>query len=231
MQQPMDAPRQHRGHPALFALVVVGGAAVSAFFVHQSVQVEWSADSVRALVEQAGIWGPLIFLAMMTFRFAVLIPSPILLAAAGICFGVFAGTVYGGLGLLLSALFKFAVAKVLGRELLIARLPEPARRRLNVANSGLGVGALGAASGYPIGPAGVIHVGAILSGMRLIPFAIAVGVGSIIRAGTFSYFGNALTAGEGLAAATGVMVAVAVLPLLVPRWRAWAFAQIGSGRS
>jgi uncharacterized membrane protein YdjX (TVP38/TMEM64 family) len=215
----------------LFAFIVVGTAVVSGFFVHHSLQIEWSAESIRSVVDQAGYWGPLIFLAMMTFRFAVLIPSPILLAAAGVCFGVFAGTVYGGLGLLLSALFKFAVAKLLGREWLIARLPEPARRRLALANSGLGVGALGAASGYPVGPAGVIHVGAILSGMRLVPFAVAVGVGSFIRAGTFSYFGKALTEGEGLAAATVVMVAVAFLPLLVPRWRTWALAQVSTQRS
>jgi uncharacterized membrane protein YdjX (TVP38/TMEM64 family) len=213
---------------ALVVVSLIGLVALSGFFVRESLQVEWSADSVRALVEQAGFWGPAIFLFMMTFRFAVLIPSPILLTAAGVCFGVFAGTVYGGLGLLSSALFKFAVAKLLGREALIARLPEPTRRRLGLANTGLGTGVLGLASGYPVGPAGVIHVGAILSGMRILPFVLAVGVGSLIRAGTFSYFGNALTEGEGLAIATGVLIAVAALPLLVPPWRAWFFAQIRS---
>ena len=154
---------------ALFVVIVLGVALVSGFFARESVQIEWSAESVRLLVEQAGFWGPLIFLVMMTFRFAILIPSPILLTASGICFGVVAGTVYGGLGLLFSALLKFAVAKLAGRESLIARLPESARGRLVVANSGLGVGLLAAVSSYPVGPAGLIHVGAILSGMRIVP--------------------------------------------------------------
>jgi uncharacterized membrane protein YdjX (TVP38/TMEM64 family) len=155
----------------LFVIVALGIALIGGFFVRESIQVEWRAESVRVLVEQAGFWGPLFFLVMMTFRFAVLIPSPILLTASGICFGVIAGTIYGGLGLLLSALLKFAVAKLAGRESLIARLPESARRRLAVVNSGLGIGLLGAASSYPVGPAGLVHVGAILSGIRIVPFA------------------------------------------------------------
>jgi len=221
-----QAAREEQGRRAILVLTGIAIAALSGYFVRESLEIEWSAESVRTVVEHAGFWGPVIFLFMMTFRFAVLIPSPILLTAAGVCFGVFAGTVYGGLGLLSSALLKFAVAKLLGREALIARLPDPTRRRLAVANSGLGVGILGLASGYPVGPAGVIHIGAILSGMRLVPFAVAVGVGSIIRAGTFSYFGNALTEGDGLPLATGVLVAVAVSPLLVPPWRAWVAAQL-----
>jgi uncharacterized membrane protein YdjX (TVP38/TMEM64 family) len=223
MEQLMSGRSRRR---AIFVAVALGIALVGSVFAHESVQVDWNADSVRTIVEQAGFWGPLIFLAMLTFRFAVLIPSPILLTAAGICFGAVAGTVYGGLGLLLSALLKFAVAKLAGRESLIARLPESVRRRLAVANSGLGVSLVGAASGYPIGPAGLIHVGAILSGMRILPFTLAVGIGSVIRAGTFSYFGNALTEDGGIAIATGVLAAVAVVPLLVPPWRSWLIAQV-----
>jgi uncharacterized membrane protein YdjX (TVP38/TMEM64 family) len=215
----------------LFFVVALGVVLVSGFFVRESIQVEWSAESVRILVEQAGFWGPLIFLVMMTFRFAVLIPSPILLTASGICFGIVAGTIYGGLGLLLSALLKFAVAKLAGRELLTAQLPESARRRLAVVNSGLGIGLLGAASSYPVGPAGLVHVGAILSGMRIIPFAIAVGVGSVIRAGAFSYFGNALTEGDGLAIAASILATVTIVPLLVPPWRSWLVAQVRTPRS
>jgi uncharacterized membrane protein YdjX (TVP38/TMEM64 family) len=223
--------RQRGRRRALFVVVAFGVALVSGLTARESVQIEWSAESVRVVVEQAGFWGPLIFLAMMTFRFAVLIPSPILLTASGICFGVVAGTIYGGLGLLLSALLKFAVAKVAGRESLIARLPESARGRLAVAHSGLGIGLLGAASSYPVGPAGLIHVGAILSGMRIVPFAVAVGAGSVIRAGTFSYFGNALTEGDGLAIAAGVLAAAAVVPMLVPPWRSWLVAQVRAPRS
>jgi len=215
----------------LFFAVALCVALVSSYFVRESIRVEWTAESVRTLVEQAGFWGPLIFLVMMTFRFAVLIPSPLLLTASGICFGVVAGTIYGGLGLLLSALLKFAVANLAGRESLIARLPEAARRRLAVVNSGIGIGVLGAASSYPIGPAGLVHVGAILSGIRIAPFALAVGVGSLIRAGTFSYFGNALSRGDGLAIAAGILIAVTVFPLLVPAWRGWLFAQVGAPRS
>ncbi|MFQ5418465.1 MAG: TVP38/TMEM64 family protein [Myxococcota bacterium] len=228
---PQDPPRRRATRRALAAIAVVAIAVIASFFVRESLEVEWTAESVRAAVEQAGFWGPVIFLMMMTFRFVVLIPSPILLSAAGICFGVAAGTLYGGLGLLLSALLKFAVAKLLGRELLIAHLPQSARQRLKLANSRLGIGALGAASGYPIGPAGIIHVGAILSGMRIVPFTLAVGVGSVLRAALFSYFGNAFTQGEGLVLATLLLIGVAVVPLAVPPWRAWIVDQVSAART
>jgi uncharacterized membrane protein YdjX (TVP38/TMEM64 family) len=231
-QSERERPTSQRGRRRLLFLVVVLGVALtSGFFARESIRVDWSAESVRVLVEQAGFWGPLFFLVMMTFRFAVLIPSPILLTASGICFGVIEGTIYGGLGLLLSALLKFAVAKLAGRESLIAGLPKSARRRLALANSRLGVGLLGTASSYPVGPAGLVHVGAILSGMRIVPFTLAVGVGSVIRAGTFSYFGNALSEGDGLAIAAGILTAVAIVPLLVTPWRSWLVAQVRAPRS
>jgi uncharacterized membrane protein YdjX (TVP38/TMEM64 family) len=229
-REPERRARRRGRRRLLFFAVALCVALVSIFFVRESIRVEWTAESVRTLVEQAGYWGPLIFLLMMTFRFAVLIPSPVLLTASGICFGVVAGTIYGGLGLLLSALLKFAIANLAGRESLIARLPESARRRLTVVNSGVGIGVLGAASSSPFGPAGVIHIGAILSGMRIAPFALAVGVGSLIRAGTFSYFGNALSRGDGLAIAAGILAAAAVAPLLVPAWRGWFLAQVRAPR-
>jgi uncharacterized membrane protein YdjX (TVP38/TMEM64 family) len=225
---PTASPFRWRRGVVVLALLFV--AAVSGMLVRESLQVEWSAESVRAVVAQAGLWGPIIFLAMMTFRFAVLIPSPILLSAAGICFGVTAGTVYGGAGLLLSAVLKFAIARLLGREALIARLPRGVRDRLALANSRIGLGALGAASGYPVGPAGLIHVGAILSGISFVPFALAVGIGSVVRAATFSYFGNAITGGEGLTLATTLLVGLTLVPLCVPSWRAWLVAGVGSIR-
>ena len=46
--------------------------------------VEWSPESVRATVRDAGIWAPLLFIALVTFRLVILIPSQILLAAAGL---------------------------------------------------------------------------------------------------------------------------------------------------
>jgi uncharacterized membrane protein YdjX (TVP38/TMEM64 family) len=187
--------------------------------VRDSLDIEWNADSVRELVAEAGIWGPLILVGMMTFRFAFMIPSPILLTAAGICFGFALGTLYGGLGLLLSALFKLLVAQAAGRQMLLEQLPPRVRQRLAMADSGVGVGVIAVATSYPVGPAGLLHIAAILSGMSVLPFALAVGAGSLVRAGTFSLFGDALVEGEGLLTATAVLAAVMGIPLLVPRWR------------
>jgi len=205
-----------------YLVVLVGVSAL----VRDSLEIEWNAQSVRELVAEAGIWGPLLFLGMMTFRFVFMIPSPILLTAAGICFGVALGTLYGGLGLLLSAVLKLVAAQIAGREMLLEQLPVRVRQQLALADTRLGVGVIGVITSYPVGPAGLLHIAAILSGVSTLPFVLAVGAGSLIRAGTFSLFGNALVAGEGLLTASVVFGALMGLPLLVPGWRSYLLGRI-----
>ncbi len=70
----------------------------------------------------------------------------------------------------------------------------------------------------------------LLAGMAMAPFLTTIGIGSLIRAGSFSLFGDALIEGEGLAWAAGALVALSIAPLLVPAWRAWLVAQLRNVR-
>ncbi len=83
---------------------------------------------------------------------------------------------------------------------------------------------VGIGTGYPVGNVTGYHAAAALTPMRVEVFTAAVALGSLVRAWTYSFFGNAIlerSNAELVAIAAGVGLAAALLPLLHPRVRAW----------
>jgi uncharacterized membrane protein YdjX (TVP38/TMEM64 family) len=199
------------------ALVVL---VVGASFLRDALGIEWNIGSVHALVEESGLWAPLLFISLVTFRVLILVPSQILLAAAGLLFGATLGTVYGAVGMTLSGLLNFAAVRVAGIDAIRERLPGRFSGAVAVARSNVGAGALAIATGYPVGPISAFQLGAALTGMGLVSFAGAVALGATVRAATYSFLGSGLVDGERLLAGTAVLAAAAVVPLLFPRSRA-----------
>ena len=83
-------------------------------------------DELALLVEGAGIWGPLVYIAIkaLTFTFAPLSAGPIQFAS-GILFGVIPGTLYSVLGEVIGGSVNVLIARQLGR-----RIVKRFRRRL-----------------------------------------------------------------------------------------------------
>ena len=206
-----------------FAVAVVS----SSLLVRERLDLEWSVESLRALVAQAGAWGPALYVALLSFRFAVLVPSSILLTAAGLCFGALPGTLYATLGLTLSALLKFGIARIAGSDFLLRQLPQPWRSTLEVGDRRATVGGLAVICAYPFGPKHVFQIAAILSGMSLGKYLLAVAGGAKFRAGVFSFLGEAISTGQGLFWVTALLVAIGAIPFVIPPWRAWLFPRAG----
>lgn len=201
---------------AVLLLLLLGSS-----LLRDAMGVEWSADSVRETVRNSGVWAPLLLISMLAFRFLLLIPSQILLAAGGLLFGTVSGTLYGTLGLLCGGLVQFAIARGAGADAVTSRLPPRFDGALALARSRAGVGALTILSGYPVGPITAFHLGAALTGMAIVPFIGAVAIGSFVRAGTYAFFGSSLVAGNRALIALVVLAVVAGLPLLHPKTRSW----------
>lgn len=200
------------------ALALAVGAAV---LLRDVLGVEWSTGSVRELVRGFGVWGPLVLVGLLTFRFFILIPSQILLTAGGVLFGVLAGTLYGALGLTLAAVVKYGIVRWTGVEALRAQLPARFRGAAALSRSRTGATALALVSCYPVGPIGFVHLVAATTGMALLVFTTAIGAGSLVRAATFAYFGSTLLEGERVLLGSALILVVAGLPLLHPRSRGW----------
>ena len=207
---------------ALAALALLLGVA---WFTRTRLGIGWDLDGLRQLVESLGVWGPAAFVALVTFRTVLFVPSQLALIAGGICFGTTGGTLYGALGLLASGLLVFTLTRWIGADALRSRVPAGVQRALAAAGSRGGAVLVAIGTGYPVGNVTGYHAAAALTPMRFDVFTAAVALGSLGRAWTYAFFGNAIlerSTTELIALAVGVGLAAALLPLLHPRVRAWA---------
>jgi uncharacterized membrane protein YdjX (TVP38/TMEM64 family) len=205
----------------LGALVLLLGVA---WFSRTRLGITWDLDGLRALVDGLGVWGPAAFVAVVTFRTVLFVPSQLALIAGGICFGTTGGTLYGALGLLASGLLVFLITRWLGADAVRSRVPAAVQRALAAAGSRGGAVLVGIGTGYPVGNVTGYHAAAALTPMRVDVFTAAVALGSLGRAWTYAFFGNAIlerSTVELVAIAVGVGLAAALLPLLHPSVRAW----------
>jgi uncharacterized membrane protein YdjX (TVP38/TMEM64 family) len=206
----------------ILVLVVLGGSVA-----RDALGIEFSAESVRLTVDSMGPIAPIAFVFALTFRFFLMIPSPILLMGGGLCFGAALGALYGGLGLTLAALWKWMIVHWAGAEAVQSWVPPRLQVFLRLTRSRFGALALTLASGYPIGPISGVHLAAAVAGMTFASFVLAVGMGSLLRAFLFSFFGSALFSGGNVLLGAALLLGAAGIPLLIPSWRRWLFARPG----
>jgi uncharacterized membrane protein YdjX (TVP38/TMEM64 family) len=140
----------------------------------------------------------------------------VILAVGGLCFGAAVGTLLGAIGIVVSGLGKFAIARTVGRRWLGARLG-----RLEARAARLGPAVIGVSTAHPFGILAPFHWAAGLSPVRPASFAVALCLGAPVRAFAYSAFGATLTdAGSlGFWAVIVALAALVLLPLLVPSVR------------
>lgn len=201
-------------------------------FVRDRLGIDLDPESIRQWVLSAGPVAPVLCVAMVAGRSVIGLPSQLVLIVAGLSFGIFWGTVYGALGLEISGLITFQLARVAGRESVHRKIPE--RLRPIIARAGERPGAvfIAVGTGYPIGVLTAYHALAGVTPMKFRVFAFALALGATARAATYAYFGNSLMAGELklVVIATGVILGLLALPLAFPAGRAF-FKRVLLGQS
>ncbi len=202
---------------AAFALLLRAGHEFRA-----SAGIEISPESLREYVRALGPVAPIAFLGLVTFRSILLLPSAVVLTAGGLVFGAWLGAIFGGIGLLASALWCFAAARLLGRDWVQSRIPERLRPLEERAES-FGPPLIGLATAHPMGVMTPLYFAAGLSRIRFAPFLVACAVAGPIRAALYAGFGAQLTDlwSPRFWVATGVLAAASILPLLHPGVRRW----------
>jgi uncharacterized membrane protein YdjX (TVP38/TMEM64 family) len=208
-------------------LAVLIGASV---ILRRALDIEFSPESIRAFVADAGLWAPIVFIGLVAFRVAILIPSQLLLIAAGVLFGTALGTLYGAVGMTISGLINFGLVRYAGAQSIRDRLPQRFDGVFELARSRAGAGAVVIGTGYPVGLITAVQLAAAVTGMSFLTYGIAVSLGALVRAATFSYFGSALLDGRALVHGTAVLVAAMLIPLLFPSSRAWLVANLRANK-
>jgi uncharacterized membrane protein YdjX (TVP38/TMEM64 family) len=199
-------------------LAVLAGAAQ---WARSAYGLEWSPASLRDVVKEAGIWGPIVFILLLSLRPILVIPSQLLLISAGVCFGTFEGALYAALGITLGGVFAFALTRWMGREAVLAHMPPGVRHTLDSGGRTAVPALLFLGTAYPIGPILWLAVGAALTGIALPSFVVSLFAGGFIRATTYAFFGSSLVDADLYQIVLGAIAigAVALLPLLHPRVR------------
>jgi uncharacterized membrane protein YdjX (TVP38/TMEM64 family) len=213
----------------MIAAIVVAALFVGLCVLRREMGFEFSAGSLREVVAQMGVWGPLFYVGLVAFRVPLGLPSQVMLVGGGLVFGTVAGTLYGALGLAFSAVVLFVGSRWAGRATLEARLPERLRPLLGVASSRAGVAFIAVGTGFPFGPVTMYHLMAGVTAMTLGAFSLAALVGSLVRSWTYTFFGSTLASGDLDRIVQGVLLlgVAFVVPLLFPAPRSWLLQAVG----
>jgi uncharacterized membrane protein YdjX (TVP38/TMEM64 family) len=201
-------------------VIVIAALFLAGHSVRSQLGVEFGPDPLRDWVQSLGLLAPVVYVGMVAFRQFLLVPSALLLTAGGLVFGAALGTMLGGLGIVVSALLGFTLARTLGREWLRVRL---AGRLAAIERQTHRVGPflVGLATAHPFGPMTPFHWGAGLASVAWLPFLAVVLVAGPCRAFLLSSFGASLeepTSPRFWLAAIA-LAAAALLPLAHPGLR------------
>ncbi len=215
----MQAPRSSRRLFGFALLALIVGVPL---LLRSSTELDWSAESVRGFVDGLGIWGPIGMVLIVTFRIPLLMTSQIVLTAAGACFGLAEGAVYGAIGTWLTGLVVFAIVRWLYPEAAARRVPPNLRRTLALGGTRLGAALMALGTALPVGPTTLYHAAAALTPMGFPTFAVALAVGVIPRSLAYAALGSELIEGDfGNVAWLGALIFAPLLLLLHPGLRSW----------
>jgi uncharacterized membrane protein YdjX (TVP38/TMEM64 family) len=198
---------------ALIALVIA--ALLTGRAVRTQIGVEYSAAALQSYILSLGALAPPIFLTIMTFRQFLFLPSVVVLTAGGLVFGTALGTGLGGVGILLSAMLMFTLARGVARGWVRTRFGQRFRHFEQQADAS-GPIVLAIATAHPMGPLSPMHWAAGISGMRWYRFALAIALAGFVRAYIYSAVGATLLdiGSQEFYTASLALLVVALLPLL-----------------
>lgn len=86
------------------------------YYITLGIPLTEYAAIIQALINRFGLWGPLIYILIYTFRGLIFFPGTILTVAAGVLFGPLFGLLYTLIGANLSASVSFVTGRYFGKD-------------------------------------------------------------------------------------------------------------------
>lgn len=147
---------------------------------------------VQQRVDDAGAWGPLVFVAVYAGLTVALVPGTALTLVSGALFGPARGAAYAVCGATIGATMAFAIGRALGRDgvrqLLGPRLP-----RVEAALDTTGFGAMVILRVLPVVPFNGLNYAAGVTGIRVAPYVAATVLGILPGTVAVAVAGSSLT--------------------------------------
>lgn len=202
------------------ALVRLAGlAAVAALAFGSAVAfLGRSAADVRATVDGAGAWAPVLYVALVIVLTCAFFPFPLMAAAGGLVFGVAEGTALSVLGGSLGALLAFALARTVAGEA-VAALAGERLVRVQRAVEERGFVAVLYARIFPGVPRDLSNYVFGLTRVGAVAFGAATVIGTTPRAYAYVALGGSLGAFDSTQSivAIALLAAMGLLGLLLVR--------------
>ena len=101
----------------LLTLVCIIATALTAYLIGGI-----APEQIQAWLEQAGIWAPVIYIALYVVATILILPSTALNLAGGAIFGPWIGTFWTSIAAIIAAIAAFAFTRTVGREFVTNRL-------------------------------------------------------------------------------------------------------------
>ncbi|MDR0879215.1 MAG: TVP38/TMEM64 family protein [Clostridioides sp.] len=160
-------------HKTLLTIAVVGVLVFIYFKYFRGVD----AENIRAYISGYGRVGPLVYILLFTLLPMAFFPVPVLALAAGLSFGLWAGTLYTVIGAGINCILMFFMAKFLAKDMvkgfLADKLPEKWMEQFDKADGKRGFMIIFILRLIPFMPYNVINYGAGLT---------SIGFGSYLSA-------------------------------------------------
>ncbi len=176
-------------------------------------------DEVQRQIDQLGIWGPLLIIALALIHAVVFFPSEIIDAAAGYAYGFFPALALLMLGWTLSGIICWVIGRSVARPLLDRWLGEERFERLEGRIERGGITLLLAVRLIPILPFSIVSYAAGAARVPLWRFTWTTAVGFLPITALATYFGTQL---EGLSLTDPLILASAAVILALLAGGHWA---------
>ncbi len=177
---------------------------------------------IRLKIAESGPWGGLVFVAGGALATVAGLPRMMLAFIGGVVFGALMGFVWAMLAALLGAAAMFYLARFLGRDFILPRLPEKVRSRGESLREHAFLTVL-AIRIFPLGHNTLTNLVAGISTVRFTPFILASMVGFLPHTIVFAMMGSGIRKASLLQSGLGVVLFLAsllIMWLVVRRIRA-----------
>ncbi|MDJ0703740.1 MAG: TVP38/TMEM64 family protein [Leptolyngbyaceae cyanobacterium MO_188.B28] len=134
-------------------------------------------DKMQILLERAGFWAPIIYIAIYAFATILVLPSTALNLAGGALFGPWIGTLWTSVGAIIAAIIAFSFTRTIGRTLVEKRLGSSWRTLDDEIRLG-GRFYMFSMRLLPIIPYGLVNFAAGLTSIRFRDYVIGTALGT-----------------------------------------------------
>lgn len=165
---------------------------------------------VRSRVDAAGVWGPVVYVALYVGLATVPSPVGLVTATGGALFGLWAGAGLSLVGALVGAIISFGVGRLLGREA-VDRLIRGRLERVDAVLADHGLAAVLMVRLVPLVPFVAINYASGLSGVRFRHYVLGSAVGMVPGSLAYAALGAYGTSPWGLAAAGSALILLVVV--------------------